>query len=242
MASNVTRTTGDAAGYRRSRIVLVVVAHSDDESLGMGGTIARHVADGDKVYALSMTDGVGARGSGASDHAIRRAAAAREAARALGFEWLASGDFPDNAMDSVSLLAIVQHIEKAKAQVGPQLVYTHSAADLNVDHRILCEATLTAFRPQPGETWEEIRCFEVPSATDYGAAGVTGSFVPNLYVDIVDFWESKLEALRNYADELRPSPHSRSLEGLGNLARYRGNQAGLDMAEAFQIVRKISRR
>lgn len=230
----------DTAG-KHAQNVLVVVAHTDDETFGMGGTIARHVAAGDRVYALSMTDGVGSRDVQSAAEVEARAQAARGAAEILGMKWLEGGSFPDNAMDTVSLLAVAKLVEDAKRMVRPSLVYTHSAADLNIDHRILCQATLTAFRPQPNETWQEIRTFEVPSATDYGHRSVTASFHPNLYIDIADVWDRKLAAAQQYHTELRSPPHSRSPEGLDNLSRLRGNQAGLQRAEAFEILRKILR-
>ena len=223
-------------------IVLVVVAHTDDETIGLGGTIARHVDNGDTVFAISMTDGIGARGSSPDHQQINaRAQAAKNAGAILGLTWLAGENFPDNAMDSVPLLAVVKTIEKAKADVKPTLVYTHSAADLNVDHRVVTQATLTAFRPQANEVWQEIRTFEIASATGYGHKSITNLFDPNLYIGISQTWDRKLAALKEYETEMRDSPHARSFEGLENLAKHRGNQVGLHYAEAFEIIRKIER-
>ncbi|WP_316863026.1 PIG-L deacetylase family protein [uncultured Cohaesibacter sp.] len=219
--------------------ILVVVAHTDDETLGAGATIARHAARGDKVFGLSMTDGVGSRLATIDDHVKRRQKAAQKAADILGFEWLEAGNFPDNAMDSVPLLSIAQSIEAAKNTVMPELVYTHSAADLNIDHRITCQAVLTAFRPQPGEICTEIRSIEVPSATDYGHPTLAPPFAPNLYVDATEFIGAKLAAAEAYEEEMRPYPHCRSIQGIENLAKCRGNQVGLNYAEAFSILRKL---
>jgi LmbE family N-acetylglucosaminyl deacetylase len=222
-------------------IVLVIVAHADDETLGLGGTIARHIENGDIVYALKMTDGESSRES-TNDAGIKfREQASTNAGKILGLTWIDGGNFPDNAMDTVSLLKIVKVIEKAKSILNPTIVYTHSSADLNVDHRIVSQATLTAFRPQPNENWREIRTFEVASATDYGHKSITNLFVPNLYVDISKTWKKKLAALAEYEMEMRDLPHTRSIEGLENLAKYRGNQVGLYFAEAFEIIRKIER-
>lgn len=228
-------------GIKNKHIVLVVVAHTDDEALGLGGTIAKHVENGDVVFGVSMTDGVMARG-GQNEEGIKvRAQASINAGKILGLTWLEGGSFPDNAMDSVSLLAVAKVIEKAKSLVKPTLVYTHSSADLNVDHRVISQATLTAFRPQPNEVWQEIRTFEIASATDYGHRSITNSFYPNLYVDITGTWKKKLAALNEYQMEMRDAPHTRSFEGLENLAKHRGNQVGLYYAEAFEIIRKIER-
>lgn len=223
----------------KHEIVLVIVAHTDDETLGAGGTIAKHVLAGDKVYGLSMTDGIGARGQPMDTEVDERKRAAQSAAKILGMVWLEGNNFPDNGMDGVPLLQVAQAIEVAKKAVKPTLVYTHSPADLNIDHRVVCEATLVAFRPQPNESCKEIRAFEVVSATDYGHPDVTGRFTPNLSVSIAETWKTKRAALKEYATEMRDAPHTRSLQGLETLAKCRGFQAGLEMAEAFQILRKI---
>ena len=121
------------------------------------------------------------------------------------------------------------------------MIYTHSSADLNVDHRIVNQSVLTAFRPQDGEKWEEIRSFEVPSSTEYGHKSVTNFFMPNLYIDITKHIERKIIAIDNYHKEVRNYPHPRSLESVRNLAKYRGNQVGLFYAESFEVLRKIER-
>lgn len=223
------------------KTVLIVVAHSDDETLGMGGVIKRHVLQGDNVSVISMTDGIGARGENRLEESIERDHAATQAGNILGFKWEDKYDFKDNAMDSYPLLEIVKSIEATKHKVNPDIVYTHSGADLNVDHRVVANAVLTAFRPQPNEKCSEIRLFEIASATDYGHENITGQFIPNLFVDITDTWDAKESALYAYEAEMRNYPHSRSMVGLKNLAELRGNQVGLHMAEVFQVIRKIER-
>ena len=220
--------------------VLIIAAHSDDETLGIGGTIAKHHQNGDEIYAISMTDGVGAR-TDKSDLVIERKNASIKASRILGFKWINSFSFPDNSMDIVPRIEVIKKIEEVKKEINPYIVYTHNSSDLNIDHRIVSEATLTAFRPQPGENWLEIRTFEVPSATDFGHKSITGTFTPNLFVDISNTIDLKIDALKKYSSEMRLKPHTRSFEGVINLAKYRGNQVGLNYAESFEIIRKIIR-
>ena len=168
-----------------NEIVLIVVAHSDDETISMAGTIVKHVQKGDKVYVVSMTDGVGARDNVDTDQIRHRKTSSYLASKELGFQWAACHDFSDNAMDGYPLIEVVKAVEKAKFKYQPTLVYTHSGADLNVDHRVVANAVLTAFRPQPNEKCKELRLFEVASATDYGNQAITGSFTPNLFVNIL---------------------------------------------------------
>ena len=220
-------------------VVLVVVAHSDDESISMAGTIFKHIKKGDKVFVISMTDGVGARDDANLNKINQRKNASVTASKVLGFEWGDCYNFSDNVMDSYPLIEIVKAVEKAKYKYRPTLVYTHSGADLNVDHRVVANSVLTAFRPQPNELCKELRLFEVASATDYGNSAITGSFSPNLFIDISNEWPAKVKALEAYMEEMREYPHSRSIQGIKNLANLRGNQVGYEFAEAFEVIRKL---
>ena len=220
--------------------VLVVAAHADDEALGCGGTIARHVAEGDTVHVIFMADGVGSRRGNLSLDALPRNAARDRACTILGIASQHSFAWPDNAMDSIPLLEIVRPLEARVATLRPRTVYTHHGGDLNIDHRITAQAVLTACRPVPGTGVERILAFEVPSSTEWSGPDAT-PFVPNVWIDIGPWWPTKLAALQAYADEMRPAPHSRSLAGVEALATWRGHSVGLDKAEAFALLREIGR-
>ncbi|MDB9959462.1 PIG-L family deacetylase [Gammaproteobacteria bacterium] len=219
--------------------ILVVVAHSDDESIGMAGTIRKHINCGGEVNIISMTDGVGSRNDSNKEAILARKTSAKKASQILGFRWGKSYSFEDNKLDSYPLIEIIKTIEISKDKYKPQIVYTHSGADLNIDHRVVLNAVLTSFRPQPNESCKEIRLFEVASATDYGNPSVTGKFMPNLFISIEDTWEYKLKSLESYNLEMRNYPHSRSINAIKNLAKIRGNQVGYEYAEAFEVIRKL---
>ena len=217
--------------------ILIVVAHTDDETFGLGGTISRHSKNKDKIFAMSFTDGVSSRSKNKAQRE-NRLVAAKKAENVLGFKWVKNLQLPDNQLDTVSLLSIVKEIEKVKNKIKPNLVYTHFSSDLNIDHQIISRATLTAFRPETKDKSFELRFFEVPSSTDFGFYKLKKSFKPNLYVCINNFWKKKEKAIKCYKSEIKKNPHSRSLYGIKNLARYRGSIVGKKYAEAFEIVRK----
>lgn len=225
-----------------SKTILVVAAHADDEVLGCGGTIARHVAEGDAVHLVLMADGVTSRSvarAGADATAVaRRDAAADEAHAILGIQSVRRLGFPDNRMDSVPLLDIVQALEPVIACVAPQVIYTHHHGDLNVDHRITHQAVMTACRPVPESGVREICAFEVLSSTEWGTPQ-SNPFIPNFLVDISAHLTIKQRALEAYADEMRSEPHSRSIEHATLLARHRGYSVGVEAAEGFVLVRGI---
>ena len=110
---------------------------------------------------------------------------------------------------------------------------------MNVDHRRLHEAVVTACRPTPDHNVRKMFSFEVASSTEWQPPGSGPSFQPNFFVDITDQWKRKRDALRAYACEMRPWPHARSLEALEHLARWRGAQVGVEAAEAFNLLRQV---
>lgn len=224
--------------------VLVVAAHPDDELLGCGATIARHAAEGARVWTLVLGEGVAARAGLAPAEkarqlkALRRHAAA--ANKAAGVERCLLLDFPDNRLDSVPRLDVIQAVEKVVARFRPERVYTHSPADLNVDHQIVSEAVRTACRPLPGSSVRDVLAFETVSATEW-RFDAERRFVPNVFVDVSRTLERKLKALARYEGEMRAFPHPRSAEALRALAELRGAQAGYAAAEAFALVRRVQR-
>lgn len=224
-----------------NRSILVVAAHPDDETLGLGGTIACHTAAGDRVAVLFLTDGVRSRGNIADSNldsaADRRRRASLAALAELGATPHAFGNFPDNALDSVPMLEIVRFIEAAKNALRPSVIYTHHAGDLNIDHRRAAQAVWTAFRPQPNEAWDSIYAFEVPSSTEWGG-DIGCEFAPDTFVDITPWWSQKAAALRCYEEEMRPAPHARSHAGVEALSRWRGASVGFQHAEALVTHRR----
>ena len=225
----------------KSREILVVIAHPDDETLGAGATISRLSSENYKVSVMCFTNGVGARNNSDYASAVKRKTNAELAASDLGFTWIYMGDYPDNALDTVPFLELVKIIEGIKKDVNPEIIFTHSPSDLNIDHRIISQAVFTAFRPVPGEVCTEILSMEIPSATDFGHQSYFGNFQPNLYIAAETSWQAKITALSKYSNEIYDSPHSRSITGIEALATLRGHQVGISKAEAFQSLRRIIR-
>tara|TARA_R110002126_G_scaffold10245_63_gene46694 strand:+ start:1136 stop:1810 length:675 start_codon:yes stop_codon:yes gene_type:complete len=219
------------------KTVVVVAAHPDDEVLGCAGTIALHSAAGDQVHLIFMADGENAR-AGQAPELTQRKQAAHAAAKVLGVQSVLFLDFADNAMDSVPLLTITQALENALQPLQPELIYTHFGGDLNIDHRLTYQAVLTACRPQPGQSVQSIYCFEVPSSTEW-AAQQQAAFRPQLFIDISSVQQQVTDALHCYAIELRPWPHSRSLQAIAIRQQWRGSNVGLAAAEAFMVEREI---
>lgn len=225
------------------RSVLFLAAHPDDEVLGCGGTIAKFAETGATVNVAFLADGVfsryGTRESQQQNLVFRRIVA-KKACDILGVNSASFGDFPDNRMDTVPLIEIVQVVEALVAKHQPDTVFTHHAGDVNIDHRRMHEATVIACRPQKGHPVKTLLCYEVPSSTEWQLPGSAPSFIPNWFVDISSTLNRKLAALEAYSEELRPWPHPRSRMGVEHLARWRGATVGVDAAEAFVLGRQLA--
>jgi LmbE family N-acetylglucosaminyl deacetylase len=227
--------------------VLIVAAHPDDEVLGVGGTVARHVAEGDEVYALILGEGQTSRGRHREDIDQKVVEALHkntlDSAKAVGYQEVFFADFPDNRFDHVDLLDIVKVVEQMIEKLHPEIVYTHYSGDLNVDHQYTARAVLTASRPIGDYCVAEIYAFETLSSSewnfDYSAQP---AFCPNVFVDITDYYYKKEQAMNCYVSELCDFPHPRSLVGMDFLSKTRGMTAGMERAEAFMLVRSVRRR
>jgi LmbE family N-acetylglucosaminyl deacetylase len=224
--------------------VLVVAAHPDDEVLGCGGTIARHAEAGDAVQVLIVAEGATSRQEQrdrkeAAEQLSSLAQAAQKAGAILGAMGVELLDLPDNRLDSLDRLDLIKRIEERIAWHQPQVVYVHHAGDVNIDHRRLHEAVITACRPTPGQPVRRLLSFEVASSTEWQPPGSAPAFQPNWFVDITAQWSLKCQALEAYADEMRPWPHARSISALEHLARWRGAQVGVEAAEAFGLLRQL---
>lgn len=223
--------------------ILILAAHPDDEVLGCGGTIAKLADQGAIIHVAFLADGVFSRSGNPeaqSDELDLRRSAASKACNILGVDSISFGEFPDNRMDTVALLDITKVAEALIADFQPDAVFTHHAGDVNIDHRLLHEAVVTACRPQYGHPVKTLLCFEVPSSTEWQLPGSAPVFAPNWFEDISATLERKLNAINAYATELRSWPHPRSKQGIEHLAHWRGATVGVDAAEAFMLGRKLS--
>lgn len=215
--------------------VLVVAAHPDDEVLGSGGALRRHVIDGDSVHVVITSEGATSRYADTMTSEL--AAAAHKSAEIIGFESLRLLSLPDQRLDAIPLIEVTQRIEELVQDVRPDVVYTHSPVDVNADHGVVARATWTACRPFAAPFVTQFLAFETPSSTEWAWPGVETTFVPQVFVDIQDTLETKLDAMTCYEVELRPYPHPRSIEALRERAAYWGSKSGFVAAEPFALLR-----
>ncbi|MDR2646486.1 MAG: PIG-L family deacetylase [Holosporaceae bacterium] len=221
--------------------ILIVAAHPDDEVLGCFGTVARLIGErgGGEAYTLILGKGKAARRSADRNELHLLQKEMLEANKMIGIKKVFSADFPDNAFDKVPLLDIVKKIEEIKERVLPEIVFTHHIGDINIDHQITHRAVLTATRPKFGEIVRTIYAMEIPSSTEWNGYSKETVFVPNMFFDVSETIDLKIQALSEYESELMLYPHPRSLEYVRLLAKINGAKVGLEYVENFMLVRSV---
>ncbi len=216
--------------------ILVIAPHMDDEVLGVGGTIARHVRSGDEVRVCCIANRVYDHRFNKRKNHFEKQCALR-AQKILGYERLIFAGLPDERLDAC-LQDIIIPIEKCIKEFGPHTVYVNHSGDNNQDHRAVFQAAMVALRPAANPGIHQVYSYETPSSTDQSPPLPSLAFQPNYYVNIATSLATKISALKAYASEMRTFPHPRSELGLQTLAKKRGMESGFLAAEAFIQLRR----
>lgn len=216
----------------KNKNILVLAAHPDDETLGCGGTIRRLHEEGNYIKLITFTDGESSRDKLNPENRNKKL---EKVCEILGIDEYIFGNFPDNSMDTISLLEICKFIENETKDFNPEIIFTHFQDDLNIDHQLISRATQIVFRPQNFEP-QKILSYYVPSASDYN---FNSQFDGNIFYQINENQlKAKIDSLEIYEGEMRKFPHSRSFENITNLSKVWGSNVGCMLAEKFKNVRE----
>ncbi|MDH3602288.1 MAG: PIG-L family deacetylase, partial [Candidatus Tectomicrobia bacterium] len=190
---------------------LCIVAHPDDEVLGIGGTLALHAEAGGEVIVMILSEGEAEKLADTPTCQIRRDCA-RKAIKYLGASDILFSDFPDQRLETVPFIDIVKVIEAAIETYQPSVVYTHHAGDANTDHQVVFKAAYAACRPMTplGAFVQRFLTFETPSSTDQAPQIGNYPFNPTTFIDVEPVWDKKIQALQCYPSEMMGGRHPRS--------------------------------
>ena len=226
---------------------MIVVAHPDDELLGLGATMNRLINEFEvQTHVVILGEGITSRSDSRDTEKWKTELEIHRknikvAQSCIGYGSVNIYDLPDNRFDTVALLDMIKIIEKEKEAYGPQVIFTHHGGDLNVDHQRTFEAVITACRPMSNEKVKTIITFETPSGTEWQASTDPKHFIPNIFIEVSESnVEAKIKGMESYEFERREYPHPRSDKALRILAQRWGIATGTDFAEAFCLIRDIS--
>lgn len=217
--------------------VLVVAVHADDETLGCGGTLLKHKAQGDEIYWLLLTGPTLNHPSHFTDERIQaRKEIVNRINNAYNFKGLEYLELPTQLLHTLDLRDIIKKISEVFKRIQPNIIYTMFANDVHSDHRVAFDAVYSCTKSFRYPFIERIYMMETLSETEFALATPARTFLPNVYVDITDYIDRKLEIMQMYPKEVMEEPYPRSLSSIKALARIRGSRAGVMYAEAFQLL------
>lgn len=230
--------------FVRNKKIMVVVAHPDDEVLGIGSTVHKMIHEqGCEAVALILGEGITSRSDSRNPKEWEEELKVhnqniQNAAKHIGYKEVITYNFPDNRFDSVDLLDIIKAVEKEKSAFQPDIIFTHHGGDVNIDHQRTFQSVITACRPMEDEVVKTIIAFETASGTEWRASTDPFHFQPNLFMPLNETQVlAKCQAMEEYEFEKRAYPHPRSSEALKIQAQRWGITIGTAYAEAFQLVR-----
>lgn len=220
-----------------SKRVLCIAVHADDETLGCGGTLLKHQELGDEIYWLLLTGPTLNHPSNFDKEFIdNRKKIVDNVAKQYSFNGLEYLELPTQLLHSIDLRDIIQKISKVIKKIQPNIIYTMFADDVHSDHRVAFEAVYSCTKSFRYPYIEKIYMMETLSETEFSLTVPSKTFIPNVYVDITDYINKKIDIMKMYPAEIMNAPYPRSISSIEALARIRGSRAGVMYAEAFMLL------
>ncbi|MBO6252579.1 MAG: PIG-L family deacetylase [Bacteroidaceae bacterium] len=210
--------------------IVIVSVHPDDETLGCGGTILKHLEKGDEVHCILVTKGN-----------EEQAKIWERVKSAYNFTSVVELGFPELELMDISLNDLIPPISMAINKIKPQVLIIPNRSDAHSDHKAVFNAVASCTKAFRYPFIEKVLMMEVISETDFALPLPEGQFIANYYVDITNQFKRKQEILTIYEGELLPYPQTRNLNTMQALNRYRGSQINAEYAEAFMNLKTIVR-
>lgn len=217
--------------------ILVIAPHPDDEILGVGGTIAKYTAQGDEVYVCVVTKGTMPFFSEEGVKQVREECCIAD--EKLGVKETIFLDFPAVKLEEIQRFELNNAILSLIQRILPDEVYLPHRGDMQLDHKITVDASMVALRPKYNHIVTKIYAYETLSETGWNIPNSANEFIPNVYNDISEFIELKIDALSTFKSQIEDYPNARSLQSVKALSMYRGSIISVDAAEVFSLIREI---
>lgn len=219
--------------------ILAIATHPDDETLGCGGILLRHRAEGNEIHWVIVTrmDPT----DFPTERIAQREAEIAAVAKAYGFAGVHVLGFPAASLDAIPQAKLISVLADVVRMVKPNMVLTPFPGDAHGDHRAVFEAVAPCTKTFRHPSVETVLAYETLSETDFALDPTTPAFRPNLFVEIGPFLERKIDIMRLYVGELGEHPFPRSVEAIRAAATLRGAQANCQAAEAFMVLKDVRR-
>jgi LmbE family N-acetylglucosaminyl deacetylase len=217
-----------------SQKVLVVAVHPDDETLGCGGTLLKHKANNDEIHWLICTQVPYTH----SYHKTREKEI--EIVKDMyGFDSVHSLGLDTMHVDEHRVIDLISKISKVINEIKPSIIYLPFKSDVHTDHKKIFEACYSCTKSFRYPFIKKIYMMEVVSETEFAPATKEEAFVPNVYVDITEYIDKKVEIMSQYKSEMAEAPFPRSEDNIRALSIFRGCSCGVKNAESFMLLKEI---
>ncbi len=213
--------------------VLVIAPHPDDEILGCGGVMAKHIARGDDVYVCVATSSRVEKSRELNEYY------ADKVRDYMGIREVVFFDYPTVELSNVNDRDFTGSFNDLVRRIQPNVVYIPFYGDMHTDHKKVADAAMVALRPYSAPFVQAIYAYETLSETGWNYPSEDKAFIPNVFEDITEYINTKIHAMELYETKITQPPHPRSAEGIRTLAKYRGGTVGYEYAEAFMCLRII---
>jgi LmbE family N-acetylglucosaminyl deacetylase len=218
--------------------VLVLAVHPDDETLGCGGTLLKHKFNKDEIHWLIVTDIK--KSEGFSQSAIeKRKIEINKVNQVFNFDSVTNLGLSTAKLDEYSMSSLIEKISSVINKIKPNIIYLPFKSDIHTDHKAVFNAAYSCTKTFRYPFIKKIYMMETLSETEFSLSTKDESFIPNMFVDISDFINKKIEVMKFYEGELGDHPFPRSIKNIKALATFRGATAGCDYAESFVLIKEI---
>ena len=213
--------------------ILIFAPHNDDEVLGAGGTLSKFANQGNDVFVCEVTSGENKvivdkiKSEALKAHAI------------IGVKQTFFLDLPVVAINQVPVSEINEKMLEIVKIVDPEIAFIPHKGDIHTDHVEVAKSAMVALRPVTAPNLKAIYAYETLSETEWNIPSVENAFIPNVWSDITNYLEIKLQAMNCYQTQIKEFPHPRSLEAIEALAKYRGSNICVKYAESFMLIRSL---
>ena len=215
--------------------ILCIAVHPDDETLGCGGTLLKHKANGDEIHWLICT-------TIDKNHSYyeTREKEIEEVSKLYNFDSIHNLELKTMQVDEYSMSELIGKISKVINELKPNIIYLPFKADVHSDHRKIFEASYSCTKSFRYPFIKKIYMMETLSETEFAPSSKEDSFVPNVFIDISELFEKKIEIMKTFKSEVAKHPFPRSERNLRALATLRGSTAGCEYAESFVLLKEIN--
>lgn len=218
--------------------ILVISVHPDDETLGCGGTLLKHRENNDEINWLIMTKAT--KEMGFSEKFLNnRIDEIEKVKKCYGIKNTYKLDFLTTKLHNVDFSDLIESISRVILDIKPEVIYMNNRTDIHTDHQVAAKAIMSATKSFRYPFIKKILMYECISETEIAPPLVENMFIPNVFSDITNYIDEKINIMKIYESEVQDNPLPRSIDNIKALSRYRGASSGCSYAEAFMLLREF---